>query len=333
MVLALQTLLLAAHLLAMDVAAAGPLVAMFVEATAQGSRQAAATRIGQRLAVASLLAFFVGTILGLVNGLWLWAAGGEAFFSALGRMPSKVYFGLWELGFYVACMAVYLAWWKFAPPRRLVARVIHSQFALAAATNLLWHFPPLMILANHLAQSAPDGETIHAAAFRELIFTPQIFSRCVHVWLASLASAGMLLAWIASGQATAAAAASEDEQDARPRLARAGVCIALGASLLQVPVGVWVLFATPPGQQGQLLGDNLLATGLLAASVLIALWMMHQLANLALGAADRRGVAFSAALLCVTVLLMSATLRLSRANHGERPDGSVLKASATLAET
>jgi hypothetical protein len=318
MSLALQTVLLAAHLLAMNVAAAGPLVAILVEAFAQHSRQPAAARIGQRLTVVSLAAFFGGTILGVLNGCWLWMAGGLAYFAALGRMPSKVYFGMWELVFYVFCMAVYIAWWRWAPPRRVWERVIHAQFALAASTNLLWHFPPLMILTNHLAQNSPTGEVIHAAAFRELIFAPHIFSRCVHVWLASLASAGIVLAWISSGRPKADSSPTPEQQQALARLAHAGVCLALVASVLQLPVGVWVLFSSPGSEQNQLLGGNLLATGLLAVSVLISLGMMHRLANLALGPTDRRGIATSAILLCATVLFMSATLRLSRSEGGAR---------------
>ncbi len=161
----------------------------------------------------------------------------------------------------------------------------------------------------HLAAAAPTGEAIDAAGFRHLIFTPEIMSRCVHIWLAGVATVGILIAWLSVRKNI-----ESSEQPSAARLTVFGGRLALAATLLQLPVGMWLLMQSPAGEQSRLMGGSLLPTALLVASIIAALALLHQLAAIALGGGERSHVRWSAALLIVTVLMMSATLRLSRGN-------------------
>jgi hypothetical protein len=93
-------------------------------------------------------------------------------------------------------------------------------------------------------------------------------------------------------------------------LAVSGGRIALAATLLQIPVGLWVLSALP--QQSLLLGSDAVATLLFGGSVLGSLALLHQLAIWSLGDISRRRVWLSTALLCAVVLLMTGALNASR---------------------
>ncbi len=113
----LQSLVLGIHLLAMNVAAAGPLVCPVLQWWAASAGDRFVGRMGRRVAGLSIVCFLVGALLGLASGGLLWMAGEVQFFDAMGRLSSKVYFGVWELGFYLFCMGIYWLWWWLAPPR------------------------------------------------------------------------------------------------------------------------------------------------------------------------------------------------------------------------
>lgn len=306
-----QILLLGVHLLAVNVASAGPLLCPLLQWWEASGGNACSGRVGRQLAGWSLAGFFLGGLTGLLQGWLIWVAGGDRFFTALSRMPSKVYFGVWELVFYVVCLLVYILWWRFAPPRGVPARLFHGLFAWAAATNLLWHFPPLLTLAAHLAVVEPTGPVIDAAAFRELIFAPLIMSRCVHIWLASLATSGIVVAALSLRQ-------GKEQADAA-RLVACGGRIALVATLLQIPVGTWVLFSSGTLQQSRMLGGEFWATATLVVSVLAALGLLHQLAAISMPSFERANVMWAMILLLLTVFTMSATLLLARGDAMWRP--------------
>ncbi|HEV3415668.1 MAG TPA: hypothetical protein VG056_02600, partial [Pirellulales bacterium] len=93
---------------------------------------------------------------------------------------------------------------------------------------------------------------------------------------------------------------------------RGAARLALVATLLQIPVGLWVLFALPTAVQSQLLGEDWIATLLFGLSVIVALGLMHQLAMASLGAVSRQAVGRTALLLAAVVFLMVATLHRAR---------------------
>jgi len=320
----LQSLLLAGHLLAMNLAAAGPLACIFLQWKVTNQRNEI-NRLGQCLARWSLLGFLGGAILGVLSGGLMWVDNQARFFTALERLPSKIYFGVWELAFYVVCMIVYILWWHWRTPRSNAARCGHALFATAAATNLLWHFPALMVVLARLAVESPYGEPIDAAAFRELMFQDQIMSRWLHVWLASFATAGIVMSWLAAQRLQRVSTETEKESPdhaASEKLASVvawGGRVALSTTLLQLPVGMWLLISSPTLEQSRLMGGNFWATGFFVASIVAALGLMHQLAAVALRTAQRQPLHYAAALLVLTVTLMSFTLHLARGNSMKRP--------------
>jgi hypothetical protein len=304
----LQILLFGIHLLCVNIAAAGPLVCPLLQWRAASTGDPAVNRIGRQLLALSLVGFFLGTIAGLFNGLLWWNNAPERLLGAMERLSSKIYFAWWELGFYLFCLAIYWAWWRWAPPRRKFARIFHGLFAWMAATNLLWHFPPLMTILIHVAANAPLGEPIDASEFRQLMFSSEIFSRCAHVWMASIATAGIAVALLAARSRPKSQSASPAVESC----VMTGGRLALIATLLQVVVGAWVLFTSPTQEQSRLLGDDLMATSLLIISIAATLWLMHLLGAIAVGPAESKQIVTAGLLLTLIVFTMSATLILAR---------------------
>ena len=90
--LVLQILLLAAHLLSMNVAAVGPLAAVILQWLSSGRDEI--RRLGQRIAEWSLVCMLVGVAFGLANGGIMLVSSEDRYFQALERLPSKIYFGI-----------------------------------------------------------------------------------------------------------------------------------------------------------------------------------------------------------------------------------------------
>jgi hypothetical protein len=212
-------------------------------------------------------------------------------------------------------MAIYLAWWKWAPPRGTLARVAHAVVAIAAATNLLWHFPPLMTILTHIAANDPQGEHISAGQFRELLFSAAILPRCVHYWLASLAVAGLALALIAVRAIPANTSAASELQ----RWGARGARLALVCTMLQMLVGAWVLMSSPQVEQSRLMGESIPATLLFVVSIAAALWLMHLLASISLGHVEAKPIVMAVGLMTLVIFAMTATLILARGEANRAP--------------
>jgi hypothetical protein len=287
--------LLAAHLLAMNVAAAGPLAwAWLVGRRGDGRRLELARRIASR----SLLALGVGIAIGAA----LLAAPNPELRAALRRFPASAYwFAAAELAFSAGWMAVML----FAG-RRFQGRPWLAWFvAIASASNLIYHFPPWMAVIGRLAvdPSWAADEVIPRAALLRLAARPEILALWMHFVLAAFAGAAIAALWPVRG-------AEADVADTSPW--RPLAAAALVASLLQLPVGVWLTATSSPAMRDALLGGELYASACFLAGVLAALWLMHTLALIALGDATpamRRRAGWS---LVVVALLMTATLVTGR---------------------
>jgi hypothetical protein len=299
--------LLGAHLLAMNVAAAGPLVWGWLV----GRRDERRLELARRIAGRSLLALAVGIALGAA----LLAAPNPELRAALQRFPASAYwYAAAELVFSAGWMAVML----FAA-RRVQGRPWLAWFiAIISASNLLYHFPPWMAVIGRLAvdPSWAAGEVIPRAALLRLAARPEILALWMHFVLAAIAGAAIAALWPAQGENADVA----DQSVWRP-LAVA----ALAMSLLQLPVGAWLTATSSPAMRNALLGGELYASACFLAGVLAALWLMHTLALIALGDAApamRRRAGWS---LAVVALLMTATLVTGRRAaapsriRGERP--------------
>jgi hypothetical protein len=291
------TLLLAAHLLAMNVASAGPLIGVWL----MGRRRAeedGGLLLGRRVMGLSLTALVVGSLIGGV----LILAPNPSLRAALARFPEDAYWyaGL-ELLFSAGCIGALMVG-DWAPRFRRLAFGV----ALLSASNLLYHFPPLMAVIGELTANPrwATQERIDRDALLSLWVRPEILSLWLHFTLASFAVAAVaaLRPW---GRTT-----SEDARPIDPGVVQRLSVWALGATVLQIPVGLWLLTSTAAEARESMMGSNLLASACFAGGVLAALWLLQTLLTMALG--DHGGVRRAGVLLVLVTVLMSATLRTSR---------------------
>jgi hypothetical protein len=87
---------------------------------------------------------------------------------------------------------------------------------------------------------------------------------------------------------------------------------ALVPSLLQLPVGLWLLSALPADEQTRLMGSSTIAIVLFVGGVAAALWLINDLAHLSLGEFRRGLVARAIMAMGLTVLLMTAMQAVAR---------------------
>jgi hypothetical protein len=305
----LETLLLALHFLCVDVAMIGPLGAILL--ARRGRRRgdplaAASSRWLVRLAPSALAAAIV---LGLCLGVLLWATGGGGrFFTGLMRLPtSRLYFSALELVFYLVLVVPCAVWWDRLDRWSAWRAVL----LLAASTNLIYHFPGLFVSAAELA-TAPSDPMITSAEFRAMMFTAPVLAQVAHHVLSAITVVGVAIMVIASKPDPASLA--PEPIPAQP-LAVHGARVAMMATLLQVPVGLWLITTLTHSARSSVLGNDLLTTGLFLAAMVVALGLLHYLSTAALGEVDRRQSWTTLVMLALVILLMTGTLRQIR-KHG-----------------
>jgi hypothetical protein len=289
----------ALHVVAVHVAAAGPLLSIACEwrAARSGDRQAGTA--GRRLAMASLLLLLIGMALGGVLLVILWRSD-PTYWATLGRVPRYRWWSFGgELVFYFVCMVPYVLLWERASRQRWWHRLL----AVFAATNLLYHFPPFFTM---LSMMSSRGELASASLDRTLYFDlltdVEVLSRVVHHWLASFATTGVALMLVATRRG---AEVHEDDVDGS---ALVGARVALVATILQLPAGIWVLAAMPQNGRTQLLGGEVLESVLFGGAIFATVLLLGQLGAASLGDASRGRAMKCAALSLVVVLLMSGVL-------------------------
>ncbi|MCA9199333.1 MAG: hypothetical protein KDA87_17425 [Planctomycetales bacterium] len=308
----LLTVLLAFHLLAMNVASAAPLVTPFLEA--RGSVTGNDARLGKWLSWFAVYAFVVGILLGLGVAGALWLAGETAFWNTLPRFAYKIKWGVAELAFYLACMVPYAMVWDRAVRGGRIFKWLHRTVAVLAATNLLYHFPVLfrviVLVAN--GRSGKDGANdIRAAEFRELGFTPEVISFACHFALASVAVVGVALMWRTVRMPANATDDSLEPNDSdwQTRAIQRGARITLFASSLQILVGIWVAYSLPRVSLNKVVGQDMAATACLGVSALLTFLLLQLLTPLAFGEWKKSAVVRCKLLLMLIVVLMTHTLR------------------------
>ena len=179
-------------------------------------------------------------------------------------------------------MGVYVGLWQRLRKHRLV----HRALAVAAATNLLVHFPALFVIISVLsARGGLIDRPLTSAGFRALLVDPEVISRVAHVVVAAFAVAGGAvmaygMQWARNGTHSAAAA----------QLVRGGATLALAATVVQLPLGVWLAMALPEQARAPILGGDPLVTGLFLVALVAALALMHYLAAVAMGEPDHNRI-------------------------------------------
>ncbi|MFO0900977.1 MAG: hypothetical protein U0836_26410 [Pirellulales bacterium] len=309
MISLLQVLVEAVHLICVNFAAAAPLLAAGLEWRSVRTGDARAAWAARRLAQGALLALGGGALLGLtMAGVLYWQLGSE-YAASLRRLPTSRYgFAAAELGFYAICVGAILALVPAvevrAPLRRWAARLL----ALAASTNVLYHFPPLFAVLVGL-RGEPAGPVLSNAELKALRLDPLVLALLVHHVLAALAVTGAGLMLLAAKRPVRDTGGLPGPDP----LMRIGAWTALVPTLLQWIVGMVVLAQLSPAGRGALLGGDLLATALFGLALFTTLGLLHLLAAAAFGPPEPRAAWRAAAMLALVILLMVGTLQRARA--------------------
>ncbi|MEW4456106.1 hypothetical protein AB1L30_25805 [Bremerella sp. JC817] len=301
----LRIITLSIHLLLMNLASVGPLLAVWLDVRATRRQSPEISKIGQKIGWWSVAALIVGILVGLIQGLLIWMEGNPQYFEALdGLWASKVTFGFWEIGFSLICTGGYLAWWKYGSRAALWQRLLSRFLAILSATNLLYHFPTLFTILGLIARGEVSVDApVDSGEFRTLLIQGEVIWFTLHFWFASFAVSGMVAGMIALAKLP---------EDQREGTAGAAFTIALIATLLQIPVGFVLTTTLNSTQQSRLMGEDPVCTAMFAVSLFLALWLMHLLASLAFFDRSWRKVYMASATLGGTILLMTATMLLSR---------------------
>jgi hypothetical protein len=320
-----MSFLVAAHLLCVNVAAGGPLIAAWLDW--RGRSDSSAQRAAKWLAGWSVVGLLAGAALGVAIGWLKWDADYRALWT--GPLSYKMHWAAIEAAF---SLALTVGWWLWLPNsplspggrgvggegarRGTLSALFRGLIAVLASTNLLYHFPILFSVAARLSDAGQTtGEPIRGAAFRQLMIVGESPAIAVHVTLASVAVAatmllGLSLRWRRAG----------DEVGAY-KVAVWGGRWALAASVLQLPVGLWTLLSLPAASQSRIMGGSALGAMLFLFSIAAALWLIRELVNLALGDATQPVVIRVMALVLVTVVFMSAAQQQSRMPHSAPESG------------
>jgi len=296
-------ILVAAHLLAVNLAGAGPLVATWIDWRGARRGEPEAATAARTLMSWSIAAAIFGMSLGgaaLAQFIYWPPQTHQRYwhYIELEISETRWWFIGGEIVFYFACTVAAAVIWRRANRLVWVRRIL----AIAAGTNLLYHFPALFtILAIMFERRDHRGSPLDRQLYWHFLLQAETIARVVHVWLSSLAVAGLSLCWIGARGAPANSAASR-------RVAVNGAWVSLGATLLQIPVGVWILTVLPEGRTQRILSS----APIFWPAIFVALALMHQLAMLSIGDLSRRRLSTATLLIVVVVLLMTATLYSSR---------------------
>lgn len=297
---------LALHLFLMNLASVGPLLAIWLDIRARRLRQPEVGVLGRQIGWWSLAALGLGVFVGVIQGLLVWwGEGGPAYFAALTDVwQSKVIYGFWEIGFSVICLASYLFWWSSSERVALWQRFASRFLAFLGATNLLYHFPTLFSIVGMIARGEVEVDPpVDSGEFRSLLVQGEVVWFTLHFCFSSFAVTGLL---------TGIFCLRRLPEEQRDSTAGAAFTIALVPTVLQLPVGFLLTTSLNSGQQSRLMGGDSLCTALFAVSLGLAFWLMHLLAGLAVFERTSTKAYQALAALGGTILLMTATMLLSR---------------------
>ncbi|MEK6235705.1 MAG: hypothetical protein N2C14_13435 [Planctomycetales bacterium] len=309
----LNILTFSLHLLTVYVVSAGPFVCIWLEWRESARGDELAGEIGRRLGRHVLIALAVGIALGFLSLLMVCQLYPRPYLDALMSVPSRgTWLGmperLWstaaEILVFVITMWLYLLTWDLwrgqKGSRRVWGRLINRGLGLFSATNVFYHLPVLFAVVALLG-TQPDLRA-NPGSFRELMLRPEIVARVLHGWLAAFAVTGgflIVLAWRTNS----------------PKASRAtswGARIALGATVLQLPSGFYLLTQIPHAAREQLLGASWLCAGLFGLSILTALGLLHLLAAVAFGETEGNEARNALLALVAVVALMASTRHFLR---------------------
>jgi hypothetical protein len=310
----LESLVASLHLLAVSIAAVGPLACLWLEWREHRHGDAEAGQAGRRLARLTLRMLVLGLLLGLAAMGLLWLLRAEGYLRAFWMVPPRrLWFGVAELGFYLVCMWIYVDYWDRLP------RLAHRGLAVLAATNVLYHFPPLfsaVVVISSREHLLLVGRPLEWIEMLRVMADVETLSRVTHMILAACVVTGVAMMGVALRVPS-------------QRTAIWGGRLALAAALLQLPAGVWVLLNLPGAVRDQFLMTDWATTGLFAGGVLVMLALLHHLAATALGDSQRPVVVRSMVLTALLFVLMVGAGHRARAVRSAEQG---MRSGATSAE-
>lgn len=290
------------HLLAVNVGAVGPLVALWLHGREARRGCELSGRLGRALVGWSTLGLLVGGLLGGLGAWLLWLRSPEVFERTVALVPmGRLTWGLAEWGVSLACYAGYWAWWRARPGRRTWGQLAGPWLlALFGTTNALYHFPTLFAVMG-LLWERPE---LVAGEFRftRLLIEPHVLLRVLHFTLAAVATTGGLMM----------ALALREPEAERRRAAVWGGCMAAAPTLAQWLAGAAYLAWMPSAAREQLLGGNLVATGCFLLAMFGAAALSHRLVAVALGETAPRAIYSALVHLVLVVTLMVAARHFAR---------------------
>ncbi|MCA9106643.1 MAG: hypothetical protein KDA83_14570 [Planctomycetales bacterium] len=265
------SLLLAFHLLSVNVAMIAPLLMILIEFRAWRG-DPAARELLPKVGLLATKTLLLGGLIGFLHGWLLWNDDYQALILATG---SRWVFTIAEFGF---SFVLVLAVWIFAAraSRKLIERPasrpswgfwIRGLLLFAAGTNLIYHFPVFFEIISVLRQQPIPDEPLTSAEFRALIAHPTVVSRTLHVVLAAIATTGAMVAWMAQRRFNKTEGSL---RQAWHRWYRRGLHAVLGATSLQFFVGFWVALQLPRSKANTLTGGSdeaLIVIGLAAVAI------------------------------------------------------------------
>lgn len=311
----LTAVLLTAHLLLVSAAMICPLVAVWCDWRARRESRPEFAEMGRGLAWSAAVGFVAGGLLGGVL-LGIRYAVDERYFRALAVVPrDRLWFAGAEWFFSLVCLLMYAALWRaWQRPR-----VAHGLVAIAAATNLLVHFPTLFVVVSVIgARPGLLVEPLTREEYRRLLVDPEVLARVLHIWLAAVAVTGVVVVWLALGKRILKQNGQDEQGNLRDRFIKLGGRISMTAIMLQFPAGLWVALVMPERARRSLLGSDPAATLLFLGAVALAMLLLNVLSALILGERKREMARRSTVVLLVLMLLMVG-VRLRSGESAARP--------------
>lgn len=267
----LLALLAALHLAFVGLAAVGPLVIaglrMVARFRADNDVDGWLYRVGKWSTAAVLIGAGVGLTAGTIR-----AGVSDAYVDMLQRFGMRAYSMLVaEWVFTIVCYGTWLWLWDRCrqAPRR------HALLAIVGATNLLYHFPPMMIAQNMLTihPELIAESQITRSALLPLLWTPYVAAKTLHVWGAGTVVASVCLLLVTG---------SSIRSDMAHRFVRWSSTVGLIGIAAQWLSGIAVLLLLAGDQAQRVTGASIAATGVFLIGVLLTIHVMLHMARLAL---------------------------------------------------
>lgn len=296
--------LLSLHLICMNVACGAPLLCIWLEWKAR-KLDAQAAAAANYLAAAGVMSLLAGSMLGLLMGWLMWTPQYASIWTE--RLAHKMGWGALEFLFSLGLMAGYWLWRKKRAASSVASCIYKTVLLLLASTNLLYHFPPLFLIAGRLVESAPTSGEVKGRIFVREMLSGEVPALWIHFTLASLAMGGIMLL----GLALRMARRGGDAEAAR-RVAMWGGYWGLVPSILNLPVGLWVIASLKPSMQGRIMGGSSLATIFFLAGIVAALWLLRDLVAIAMGETARQNLIRAMSAMVVVVVLMTGAQQLAK---------------------